>query len=64
MKKIRVMITGVAGKMGQELVRAITQQKDMLLVAGCMAVTWQPVMMMVASTMAIICFLSLFISSP
>ena len=35
MKKIRVMITGVAGKMGQELVRAITQQKDMLLVAGC-----------------------------
>jgi len=35
MKKIRVMITGVAGKMGQELVRTVTQQKDMLLVAGC-----------------------------
>ena len=34
-KTIRVLVTGAAGKMGQELIRTIAQQKDMILVAGC-----------------------------
>ena len=35
MKVLRVMVTGAVGKMGQELIRTIAQQKDMILVAGC-----------------------------
>ena len=35
MKTIRVLVTGAAGKMGQELIRTIAQQNDMVLVAGC-----------------------------
>jgi len=35
MNTIRVLVTGAAGKMGQELIRTISQQNDMVLVAGC-----------------------------
>ncbi|MDK2897012.1 MAG: 4-hydroxy-tetrahydrodipicolinate reductase [Candidatus Atribacteria bacterium] len=35
MVPIRVLLTGAAGKMGQELVRTIAKEKDILLVATC-----------------------------
>lgn len=35
MKKIRVFVTGASGKMGQEVIRTILKQDDLLLVGAC-----------------------------